>query len=172
MSVINWKQHPEHNDILVSDSGVIIRKKRGKWHELNQYDNARGYLRIGVVPGTVPQCVHTLVAETFVPNPDPEHRKYVNHIDGNKHNNSADNLEWVTSSENQKHAYLMGLRTPNYKQKTMYPIRIVETGEVFDGINDCARRISGNSGHIHDCLNGRRHTHLGYHYEYVDREVE
>ena len=168
MLVSNWRQHPNHDELLISDEGDVIRKKRGKWHEMNQYDNDRGYLRIAIADKTVPQCVHTLVAQTFVHNPDPENKKYVNHIDGDKHNNRADNLEWVTSSENQEHAYRIGLKEPNYVQKTMRPIKIVETGDVFRGIGECAREINGNPGHIHECLNGHRHTHRGYHFEYAE----
>jgi hypothetical protein len=52
--------------------------------------------------------VHRLVAETFIPN--PENKRTVNHIDGNKENNLITNLEWNTHSENLQHAYDTGLQ--------------------------------------------------------------
>ena len=59
--------------------------------------------------------IHRLVAETFIPN--QEDKREVNHKDGNKLNNRADNLEWATRSENQKHAYKIGLQKSSEKQK-------------------------------------------------------
>lgn len=49
-------------------------------------------------------CVHRLLAETFIPKPDTPERLAVNHKDGVKTNNSLSNLEWVTWSENNLHA--------------------------------------------------------------------
>lgn len=46
--------------------------------------------------------VHRLVASNYIPNPDK--KPCVNHIDGNKENNSADNLEWSTYGENNEHS--------------------------------------------------------------------
>lgn len=52
--------------------------------------------------------VHRLVAQEFIENAD--NLSTVNHIDGVKTNNRATNLEWMSVSDNLKHAYAMGLR--------------------------------------------------------------
>lgn len=59
--------------------------------------------------------VHRLVAETFISNPN--NYKCVNHIDGNKLNNSVNNLEWITNSNNTIHAYKNNLIDKSKKQK-------------------------------------------------------
>ena len=60
--------------------------------------------------------LHRLLAEKYIPN--PENKPCVNHIDGNRSNNNIDNLEWVTYSENHKHAHrILGRSISGYASK-------------------------------------------------------
>ena len=60
--------------------------------------------------------VHRFVALALVPNPND--LPCVNHLDGDKSNNSASNLEWCTYSGNQKHAYAKNLRSAKGENNT------------------------------------------------------
>jgi hypothetical protein len=102
--------------------------------------NNMGYRRVTFYYGQrVRVFVHRLVAKHFCDGYAPD--LVVNHIDGNKGNNRADNLEWVTRSENDKHAVALGLKSPGNKQ----PVVNIDTTtglvlEVFDSIAEVTRR--------------------------------
>lgn len=76
---------------------------------LLQSKDRRGYNRLVLTKENhQTHRVHTIVAKAFIENVD--NKPIVNHIDGNKINNKVDNLEWVTKSENELHAYRIGLK--------------------------------------------------------------
>lgn len=80
---------------------------------LKDYTTPWGYKRINLyIDGKRKNLfVHRLVAGAFVSGEKPG--LFVNHIDGDKTNNFYKNLEWVTSSENQLHAFKTGLKKPS-----------------------------------------------------------
>lgn len=79
-----------------------VRSERGI---LAPYENHKGYLKVGLSKEGKNHKfrVNRLVAQTFIPN--PENLPEVNHIDGNKKNNSVTNLEWVDGLKNREHIW-------------------------------------------------------------------
>lgn len=85
----------------VTREGKVFNTNTGK--EL-KYNQVKGYLRYTLYHNGRNQWqAHRLVASVYIPN--PENKPCVNHIDGNKHNNCVENLEWVTYSENELHSF-------------------------------------------------------------------
>ena len=72
------------------------------------------------------ELIHRLVALAWVPNDDWYNKSIINHIDGDKTNYNYTNLEWVTYSGNNTHAFKTGLRSDNYECL----VRNIYTGEV------------------------------------------
>lgn len=99
----------------VTRDGRVMNMVTHRW--LKPYDGGSGYFRVcaSVNKQRYQRSVHRLVAECYIPNPN--NKSEVNHKDGNKANNCAENLEWCTSSENKLHAYRTGLRIITEKQR-------------------------------------------------------
>ena len=124
----------------------------------------KGYYRVQLVIGKPYNVmVHRLVAEAFIPN--PLGKPVVNHKDGNKINNHVSNLEWVSVSENQIHAYDTGLRRSSVK----YMIRCVQLGIVTAGTEKMVQALrdhgvtrASSSGVWGSIARGGRHLDLDF----------
>ena len=108
-----WKDVVGYEDILmVSSLGNVWSKRSKKILRPSWNPNGRKYVstKIGGRNGVHKTLkISRLVAIAFIDN--PQNKPQVNHIDGDKTNDSLSNLEWCTQSENMKHAYRTGLKS-------------------------------------------------------------
>lgn len=102
----NYRQILEYPNYEVSDLGNV--RRIGKEVILKPIDNGKGYklAHLSNNKGRRLCLIHRLVMITFS---YIENNMDVNHIDGNKANNILLNLEWITKSNNTRHAHLTGL---------------------------------------------------------------
>lgn len=96
-----WVKIKNSKDYYVSNIGNV----KSKYKTLKKCLNSNGYeiVNINVNNKRITKKVHRLVIQAFIPN--PKQKRCVNHKDGCRTNNELSNLEWVTHSENNKHAY-------------------------------------------------------------------
>ena len=109
-----WRVPNSSPFFMVSASGDVKTSESMK--PVRKGDNGHGYLQVQIMRNgkRYTRYVHRLVAECFVANPNGFTE--INHIDGDKKNNNAENLEWCSHSENLRHAYKPGLK-PNTTPK-------------------------------------------------------
>ena len=174
-----WKDIEGYKDkYMVSNSGKIKSLKRkveydGGYYTLNEVimkqKDIRGYKNITLSKNNKSRTlqVHRLVLEHFNPVKDMD-KLQVNHIDGDKSNNSLSNLEWCTPKENTQHAIKLGkrgdqkgIKNPNSKLNPKQVKEIVEirnsTGNSHSKISkkfNVSRKTVGN------ILNGKVWSHI------------
>lgn len=142
-----WKEIDLNPNYLVSNYGNVksiernVNCKTGTRHKKEKLLTPRdvhGYLRVGFNDSNgklVHVLIHKLVMYAF-----GEKRNYpeweIDHINGNSHDNRFENLEYVSSSENTKRAYTLGLQSKeklslSKRNRVMTPEQIVEMKQTF-----------------------------------------
>lgn len=160
---------------IVSRYGNIFNTS--KKHLMSYHHNTSGYptVKISNIPKegggekSLNMLVHRIIAQAFIPN--PENKPDINHIDGNKDNYSIDNLEWVTVSENNKHARDTGLVKIKYDDEhhmSKLSSSVVESIIIkyLNGIepSDISKELNIGKPTISAILRGIRYKRIGKKY--------
>lgn len=155
---------------IITDQGVIISKKTGKPRIFTKNNCGYYFVTYSSKNGTINRFVHRLVAENFI-GEIPE-GYCVNHKDGNKTNNTVDNLEIVTFKENIRHAHETGLRkgAPG-EQNSMAKLDDAKATQlIYDLLNGMSNGEAGkkyglHSGYVSLIRHKRRWKTLWQHIE-------
>jgi hypothetical protein len=155
----------------VSNYGHVRRCKPGRNAAVGRVVAARlmpqGYVQVKLrVPGRkngVIKTVHILVASAFLPSPQPGQR-VIDHINGDKADNRADNLEWVTQQENTLRAVAAGRFHRNGRHVTA-KLSVADVEELRRTASERTRkghacRFGVTASAIDDALSGRTHARV------------
>ena len=142
----------------------FLRGKIMKLTETSSRDKSSGYLVVDLHKNGVSKIipVHVLVAASFIPNTN--NLPTVNHIDGNKHNNNVENLEWSSFADNNTHALLHHLREPRGVAVMQYTLEGIPI-QKYCSVSEAARITGISRGMISHCVNGRAKSVSGYIFE-------
>lgn len=152
---------------FIDTEGVVY----GKRCILKPCPNYKGYLKVYLSCNKekLTLSVHRMVAETFIPN--PENKPEVNHIDGDKTNNTVENLEWVTSKENSWHSVnvLGNLIGEDYWKSTITNQQAITICEMIqDGYRtiDISRKLDINLDKIRSIKKRSTWKHISKDYNF------
>lgn len=164
-----WRTIEEAPNYEVSNQGRIRNKKTQRILNPGAY-GATGYKQVNMaIPAEgnkqKKRYIHRLVAQYFIPN--PEDKREVNHINGNKLDNRAENLEWVTSSENQIKRHEQGNIKTSHRKVGCYDMdnNLIQT---FESIVKAAEAMGVKRGAIDNAVHGRHKTSCGYIWKFLD----
>lgn len=160
----------------VSNLGRIKNKETNKIKKiiLDKY----GYQKVAIqdFDKWITFPVHRLVAKFFIPN--PRDLREVNHIDGDKQNNNANNLEWCTRSENMIHAFKMGLKKNKKGRESCHAIPVYQYDlqgnfiKRWGSIVEACEAVGADHTNISYACSGKIKTCMGYIWSYEFKEID
>lgn len=182
-----WKDIPNYEGYYQISNLGRIKSVARKVKYQNSYRNVKeklkktfigkqGYERVELSKNgkTKKYNVHRIVANVFISN--PLNKETVNHINGIKTDNRVENLEWATRSENELHAYKIGLAKNSEKQRNVARLYCKENKiksiiqldldgnfiKEWKSAREVEEKINISRKNISQCITGKNKTAGGY----------
>lgn len=154
-----WKFVYGYPHLIASNTGKVRSLLSDR--EIKPFVSNRGYLRVALCNGKQHKYVHVhrLVAEAFIPNPNGY--TDVDHIDGNKLNNNADNLQWLSRGDNIRKA-------GSARLKGAKPVICVETGKVYKSVHQASKELHIAVATISAIAKGEYPSYHKLHFKYYN----
>lgn len=163
-----WKTITEATNYEVSSMGRVRNKttKQVLVGRPSKSGYLQVYIKITATNKFTNRYIHRLVAQYFLDN--PENKREVNHINGDKFKNEVSNLEWVTPSENQKHRHSIGIAQTSNRKVGMFDL----DGNLIQDFNSIVEAFTSlnkpSRVNIDNALQGKQKTAYGYVWKYLD----
>ncbi len=157
-TVSRYPQYEVSNDGEVRHIGKDVRKQ-------TTMKNGYNYISMWIAETRKTKVlpVHRLVAEAFHDN--PQGKRCINHKDGNKQNNSVENIEWCTDNENQLHmTYVLG-----HNHHPPQAVECVESGITYPSYSIAGKCTGVSCRNISLAAKGKRPTAGGYHWRWIEK---
>ena len=173
----------EYYWISNSDEDKIINRNIKK---IKKIGFKNGYPIVGLITikGKVKiYKIHILKAKAFLFGPNPLGTNLIRHLNDVKTDNRLENLAWGTRSDNTKDSirngsfsYLNGIKSCAMAsaitaEKLSKPVKCIETGEIYSSAYEANRQLGIRKASIIHCCHGKQQTAGGYHWEYINKEV-
>jgi hypothetical protein len=160
-----WKQiiikDKDTTNYFVSNFGRFKNSKRIIMKDYKLHHSGYIYVRVNKDK----YALHRLVAFTFLEN--PENKAFVNHIDGNKTNNSLANLEWNTPRENNLHSHKTGL-TKCFTRKIVQYDSVMNKIANFNSIVEASKILNMSPSNIKAVLYNKQKLAGGFIFKYLE----
>lgn len=163
-----WKEISGYEGLYwISNDGHV---KNAKQYVKKNVPDKNGYHKVWLSKESkkTPFFIHRLVGVAFLNNPDD--KPIINHIDGIKDNNHESNLEWCTRSENDLHAFKLGLRKPTCGGTSKLIEQYSLSGELlatYKSMSHAFRETGISIQNISYCANDKQPQAMGFIWRFV-----
>lgn len=156
---VEWRPIEGYENYSVSDTGLVKNTRTGRILAFTK--DKDGYLSAGMPKnGKVQKFrVHRLVAQAFIPNPN--RLATVDHKNGNKEDNNASNLQWLSYGDNLE----------KYWKNHRKPVVCLESGIVYRSAYHAAAELELSPQHIAEVCHKKRKHEKHLHFEYLQEQA-